>query len=144
VTLRRPSRELLRASAWPLVVLAGYLLTKARFGSAVNWPPFNIGVHVAGGVAIAHLAGVAIAPVLAALPGRTREAARAVGLCALTVTTAVAWEFFECVVARLYGVRGPSQGGDTLRDIAAGMAGALAYVAVRHLARTPAARLEPS
>ena len=124
-----------RAAAWPAAVLSGYLLVRAGFGPAVNWPPFNVATHVAGGLAVAHLAAVALGPVLDALRGRTRALARAVGIVALTATVAVSWEFFECVVARLYGVRGPSAGGDTLRDIAAGMAGAVTYVVASRLAR---------
>ena len=128
VDLRHP---LLRAAAFPTVVLAAYLVVRACFGEAADWPPFNVATHVAGGLAVAHLAGVALAPVLAALRGRTRMLVQLIGIFALTATVAVSWEFFECLVARLYGVRGPSAGGDTLRDIAAGMSGALAYLATR-------------
>jgi len=126
--LRHP---LLRAAAFPAVVLAAYLLVRARYGEVAHWPPFNVITHVVGGLAVAHLAGVALAPVAGALRGRTRTLVQLVGIFALTATVAVSWEFFECLVARLYGVRGPSAGGDTLRDIAAGMSGALAYLATR-------------
>jgi hypothetical protein len=141
VNFRQP---LLRATAWPAAVLAGYLILRARLGPAVNWPPLNVATHVAGGLAVAHLAAVALWPVLGVLRGRTRALARAVGIVALTATVAVTWEFFECVVARLYGVQGPSAGGDTLRDIAAGMAGAVAYVAASLLARAGGAQAQAS
>jgi hypothetical protein len=139
VNLRQP---LLRAAAFPAAVLFGYLLVRAGFGPAVNWPPFNVATHIAGGLAVAHLARVALRPVLAALRGRTRALARTVGIVALTATIAVSWEFFECIVARLYGVQGPSAGGDTLRDIAAGMAGAVAYVAASRLVRAGEAQTQ--
>ena len=137
--LRQP---LLRAAAWPAAVLAGYLILRARLGADVNWPPLNVATHAAGGLAVAHLVGVALGPVLDTLRGRTRDLVRALGIVTLTTTVAVLWEFFECVVARIHGVLGPSAGGDTLRDIAAGMAGAVAYVAVSCLVRAGGAQAQ--
>ncbi|HEX5010994.1 MAG TPA: hypothetical protein VFY71_11385 [Planctomycetota bacterium] len=133
---------LLRAAAFPATVLLGHLVLRARIGPAVNWAPLNVATHMLGGLAVAHLVGVALGPVLDTLRGRTRALVRAVGIVTLTTTVAVLWEFAECVMARIHGVLGPSAGGDTLRDIAAGMAGAAAYAAISRLARAGGAQAQ--
>jgi hypothetical protein len=125
VNIRQP---LLRAAVYPAGILLGHLLLRARIGPAVNWPPLNVATHMAGGLAVANLAAVTVAPVLEALRGRMRALVRVAGIVALTATIAVTWEFLECIMARIHGVQGPSAGGDTLRDIAAGIAGAVIYV----------------
>ncbi len=127
-------RAVLRAAVAPAAVLAAHLALRAAFGDLGRLLPLNIATHVAGGLAVAHLFTAAVAPVADAFSGRARRLVVAVGVFALTTTTAVAWEFFECVVARVCGVRGPSAGGDTLQDVAAGMLGAAAFV-VHRLAR---------
>ncbi len=131
---RHFARAAARAALAPAAVLAAYLAAWAACGECVRWPPLNVGLHLLGGLAVAHLADAALAPLLAPLAGRTRERVRAVGLVALTSTVAVSWEFFECLVARVLHVRGPSGSPDTLVDIALGMTGALAYAAGRALA----------
>jgi hypothetical protein len=132
----------LRAALAPAAVLGAYLSAWAACGECVRWPPLNVALHLAGGVAIAHLAAVVLAPVLAPLPDRTRGRALAAGILALTSTVAVAWEFFECLVARALEVRGPSGSPDTLVDIALGMTGAMAYAIAARL-RTRAAAAVP-
>jgi hypothetical protein len=119
----------LRAALAPAAVLGAYLGAWAACGECVRWPPLNVALHLAGGVAVAHLAAAVLAPRLAPLADRTRERLRAAGSVALATTTAVAWEFLECLVARLLHVQGPSGSPDTLVDIAVGMAGAVLYAA---------------
>jgi hypothetical protein len=127
----------LRAALAPAAVLSAYLAGWAVGGEAVRWPPLNMALHLAGGLAVAHLVAAVLAPVLAPLSPRLRGRARAAGLLALTSTVAVAWEFLECVVARVLDVRGPSGSPDTLVDIALGMTGALAYAVVAHWRSRP-------
>lgn len=121
-----PPAALARAALWPLAVLAAYLLGWAVSGEAVRQPLVNGLLHFAGGCAMAHLAAAVLTPLVRSLPDRARTAWLAVGCLALTTTVAVSWEFLECLVARLLGVRGPSDSADTLLDIALGMAGATA------------------
>jgi hypothetical protein len=130
-----------RAALAPAAVLAAYVAGWAVHGEGVRWPPLNVALHLAGGVAIAHLASAVLAPVLAPLPDRTRARAQAAGIFALTATVAVAWEFFECLVARALEVRGPSGSPDTLVDIAMGMTGALAYAVAGRLRSRAAAAI---
>lgn len=130
MTLRLIGPSALRAGLYPAAVLVGYLLARARFGERVSLGPLNIATHFVGGLAVAHLFAVLVAPVADACERRLRAVVRLVGIVALTATMAVSWEFMECLVARVAHVRGPSRRGDTLRDIAAGMAGACAYAAV--------------
>lgn len=134
---RHHARAVARAALAPAAVLAAYLAGWAIGGEAVRWPPLNMALHLAGGLSVAHLAAALLAPVLAPLAPRLRDRARAAGLLALTSTVAVAWEFFECVVARALDVRGPSGSPDTLVDIALGMTGALAYAVAAHLRARP-------
>jgi len=126
-----PGRAIVRAARAPAAVLGLYLVLRAISGELVRWPPLNLAAHLVGGLAVAHLFLVALGPVADACAGRARALVRAVGTFALTTTTAVAWEFFECVLARIQGVRGPSDPGDTLQDIAAGMAGGVLLIASR-------------
>lgn len=143
--MRRPPAvpaDLARAARWPAAVLCAYLLGWAVSGESVRQPLVNGGLHLAGGVAIAHLAAAALAPLVAGQPGRARAVLLALGCVALTTTVAVGWEFLECLVARLLGVRGPSDSADTLLDLALGMAGAAGYGLGRAAGRraTPASQ----
>lgn len=125
------ARRVLRAAAAPIAVLGLHLVLRLHSSALVQWPPLNRATHLAGGLAIAHLAAALVEPVAEACAARVRPLVRAAGIFALTTTTAVAWEFYECVMARVRGIRGPSDPGDTLQDIAVGMAGAAAYATWR-------------
>jgi len=141
MSIRSPARSVLRAALFPAAVLAVYFLAREPLHlRSVSYGWTNVAMHFVGGFAVAHFAAALLLPLAAALPRPRRALLLAVGIIALTATLAVSWEFFECVVARVLHVRGPSRGGDSLRDIAAGIAGGLAYVSSSLVLRAGASR----
>lgn len=115
--------------AWaPIAVFLAHVFASRGLNAYAWYPPLDIPMHFAGGVAIAHFFAVGLAALPeGAVAGRFRPLFEGVATFALTCTAAVFWEFAEFLSDRYFGTR--AQGGleDTLLDMALGAAGGLTY-----------------
>lgn len=115
--------------AWAPIAVFLLHVFAARGLNAYAWfPPLDIPMHFTGGVAIAHF----FAQALAALPDgaiavRFRTLLYGAATFALTCTAAVFWEFAEFFSDRYLGTNAQGGLGDTLLDMALGIAGGLIY-----------------
>jgi hypothetical protein len=115
--------------AWaPVLVFGLHVLSSRVFDLYALWPPLDVPMHLAGGLAI----GFFFHQITARCTGAGLLAAPAwmiaVAVFALTGTAAVLWEFAEFLSDRYLGTH--AQGGlqDTLGDMALGIAGGLGYL----------------
>ncbi|HKY34041.1 MAG TPA: hypothetical protein VJV23_16045 [Candidatus Polarisedimenticolia bacterium] len=130
-------RALLSGGWAPAGVFLGHLAAM-RLGAYARYEGFDRPVHVAGGAAIAWFFLRACAEARrAGILGNPATAVETLLIFALTTTAAVVWEFAEYVSDRWMGTR--LQGGlpDTLTDLALGMAGGAALLALRSAASWP-------
>jgi hypothetical protein len=115
----------------PIAVFLLHVVASRGLNAYAWYPPLDIPMHFAGGLAIAHF----FARGLAALPdeavaARWRRLLFGAATFALTATAAVFWEFAEFLSDRYFGTRAQGGLGDTLLDMALGIAGGLAYALV--------------
>lgn len=121
-----------REAGWaPLLVFLVYLLAAGVFDLFAAFPRLDFPMHFAGGMAAAFF----ISRGLQAgwrLWNRAPPSARAetVILLSLTLVVALLWELAEFSSDRLFGTHEQLGLNDTLRDILAGMLGALVFVAM--------------
>ena len=129
-----PERWMLRSvreAAWaPLLVLGAVGVAAAGLDLYTRWPWLDMPTHFVGGIAVTYFfwrAG-AHAPWFAR---RHANAGRALVALAGTASMALLWEAFEFVADRFLG--GHMQHGlmDTAADIILGLAGGVAYLALR-------------
>lgn len=122
--------RLFLAAGWaPVAVFVLHVVSSRVVNVYGAFPAWDLPMHVAGGVAIAHFAVRCLravpAPYLA--PPVRGPLVAATGW-ALTATAALFWEFAEWFADRYLGTH--SQGGlnDTLLDMALGVAGGSLYL----------------
>lgn len=123
-------------SAWrtllPLVVLFAAHLCAWRAGAYDSFPRLDVAMHLLGGFFVAGVFGwsldwFAVRGWIGPVDDRV---AKATVLCLVTIV-AVAWEFLEFGLDCLFATRYQHGLGDTLRDIALGMAGGAAWLLLR-------------
>ena len=116
----------LRTAAWaPILVVAAYATTLGVLGPAA--PPWLDSIaHAAGGVAMTYF-GLAAMDHLQECIGKTPLAARLVAAVGIAAVAAIAWELLEFLVDLTARTRLAPSIGDTLLDLALGLAGALAF-----------------
>ncbi len=125
--------KLFKIGGWaPLLVLATHLFLSRVMHAYLIWPPTDIPVHFAGGLAIAFF----VSRCFQALPRETIRRSRVVLLelllvMALTATTAVFWEFAEFTDDRLFGTNIQISLANTMQDLAMGILGAAVFAAIR-------------
>ncbi|MCC7012735.1 MAG: hypothetical protein IT454_09260 [Planctomycetes bacterium] len=131
---------LLAASSWvavrragwaPLAVFGVHLLTAFVIDVYASFPEFDIPMHLAGGAAIAwfSLAWVRAAA-RAQLLGAPNELALGMLALGLTAVVAIAWEIAEFAADSWFLTRWSNDVPDLLADLALGLGGALACLAL--------------
>jgi len=130
-------RKLWLVGGWaPLLVFAVHVVASRGLNAYVRFPPTDIPMHFAGGVAIAFF----ISGCFRALPRDTDRSRRLVVLDAvlegvlvgsLATTAALLWEFAEFSIDRLVGTNIQVSLNNTMQDLALGMLGALVLVIIR-------------
>ena len=130
----------LREAGWaPLLVLLVYVITAFIFNLFEVLPRLDLAMHFAGGLAAAYFFRRALAirqRLWASHPLSSRR--EAVLVLVLTLAVALLWELAEFTSDRLFGTHEQLGTADTLRDLLAGMLGAIAYLGLpRVFARLP-------
>ena len=114
----------LREAAWaPLSVIGLYLLGLV-FGMYDRYPPLDIPTHFLGGVAITYFYRSAIRNSQAFL-GETPFPVQVMFAFTATGTTIILWEFYEVILDFLFQAHNVLGLGDTIKDMAVGLTGAL-------------------
>lgn len=125
--------KLFLTGGWaPCLVFTAHVIATRVFGVYRIWPPADIPMHFAGGLAIAFFMSQAFR----ALPREIVRSSRLVVLEAilvlsLTTSAAVVWEFAEFSLDTLVGSNVQVSLPNTMQDLAMGMLGALVLVAIR-------------
>jgi hypothetical protein len=126
-------RKLWLVGGWaPLLVFALHVVASRGLNAYVRFPPTDIPMHFAGGVAIAFF----ISGCFRALPRDADRSSRVVVLegvlvGSLATTAALLWEFAEFSIDRLVGTNIQVSLNNTMQDLALGMLGALVLVIIR-------------
>jgi len=120
-----------RAAGWaPLAVFALHAILAAT-GAYGVYPPLDIPMHLAGGIAIAYFFSKALALAIeAGLLGAPNRLAVAVMVFTCTCAAAVAWEFAEWTYDQFFVAMDARGYHDTLLDMALGVVGGALFVAV--------------
>lgn len=132
-SLTRIIRKLFVTGGWaPCLVFSLHVLATRVFGVYEIWPPADIPMHFAGGLAIAFFMSQAFR----ALPREVVRSSRLVVLEAilvlsLTISAAVVWEFAEFSLDTILGSNVQVSLANTMQDLAMGMLGSLVMVAIR-------------
>jgi hypothetical protein len=126
-------RKLWLVGGWaPLLVFSVHVVASRGLNAYVRFPPTDIPMHFAGGVAIAFF----ISGCFRALPRHAARSSRVVVLEGVLVgslasTAALVWEFAEFSIDRLVGTNIQVSLINTMQDLALGMLGALVLVVIR-------------
>ena len=132
-------RQTLREAAWgPLLVLFAVVAGIRAYDAFTRFPWIDVPAHFIGGIAATSFYRRAIVNA-ALLRGDSSKAREGLLAFACTAGTAVLWESFEFTSDRLLLTSLQHGMGDTLSDLAFGVAGALAYLTLRRLAAAPPA-----
>lgn len=126
-------RRVLESGGWaPVLVFAVHVVADQIFDAYGARPRLDIPMHFAGGVAMAYFISSGVRA-LTQPPGRSRRAIVLEALLVISVTTTVAvvWEFVEFAIDATTGSNIQVSLANTMQDLALGMAGAAAVVAVR-------------
>jgi hypothetical protein len=127
--------KILRIGGWvPLLVFTIHLFLSGVVHVYDMWPPFDIPMHFAGGLAIA----LFVSRCFQTLPRedvRIRKSRvvllELVLIGSLTATAAVCWEFMEFTGDRLFGSNVQLGLANTMQDMAMGILGAMVVMLVR-------------
>ena len=125
--------KMFRVGGWaPLLVFGVHVVLSRVFNAYVVFPPTDIPMHFAGGVAMA----IFISGCFQALPREVVRSSRIVVLelvlvGSLTTTAAVLWEFVEFACDQAFGSNIQRGLGNTMQDMGLGIAGAVVVMAVR-------------
>ncbi|PYT06525.1 MAG: hypothetical protein DMF49_10890 [Acidobacteria bacterium] len=116
----------------PAAVFATHVFIDQVIGAYELWPPIDIPMHLAGGLAIAFF----ISRLFRSLPRQAVPRSRLVilelVLCgSLTATAAVLWEFAEFTTDQLFGRNVQVGLPNTMKDLAMGISGALVFIIIR-------------
>jgi hypothetical protein len=122
----------LREAGWaPLLVFLVYIISAFVFDLFAPLPRLDMVMHFAGGMATAFFVHRAMA-----LHRRLRPASAAasrsetIQVLLLTLAVALLWELAEFTSDRLFGTHEQLGTADTLRDLLAGMLGAVVYLSL--------------
>ncbi len=131
-SLQAPLVATAREGAWaPLFVFGAHILSSRVYGWYGPYPDLDIPMHVAGGVAIAwFLHRAAVNAAHAGWLAPFHAVTHVLLVLGLVGSTTVLWEFAEYFSDRYLGTH--AQGGlqDTLLDMALGLCGGIALVAL--------------
>lgn len=120
----------LREAGWaPLLVLLVYIVTAFILDLFEALPRLDLAMHFAGGLAAAFFFSRALALRRELWPSHPLSSRReAVLVLVLTLAVALLWELAEFSSDRLFGTQEQLGTADTLRDLLAGMLGAIVYL----------------
>jgi hypothetical protein len=124
--------ETLRQAGWaPLLVFVVYIGAAVILDLFSAFPRLDLPMHFAGGLATAYFVSHGLQNARR-IWGRPSAASAwdTVVVLALTLLVALLWEGVEFSSDRLFGTQEQLGTADTVRDLLAGMLGALAYVAI--------------
>ena len=125
--------KVFRVGGWaPLMVFGIHVILSRVFNAYVVFPPTDIPMHFAGGVAMAFF----ISRCFQVLPREVVRSSRLVALelilvGSLTASAAVVWEFVEYACDQAFGSNIQRGLDNTMRDMGLGIAGALVVMALR-------------
>jgi hypothetical protein len=115
-----------------LFVFAIHVFIDRVFGLYEIFPPIDIAMHFSGGIAIAYFISSCFQKLPRESIQRDRIAILELLLAGtLTATAAVFWEFAEFSLDLVFGTNVQVSLANTMKDMALGIAGALAYITVR-------------
>ncbi len=119
-----------RVAAWaPLTVFVLHAVLVAT-GAYGVYPPLDVPMHLAGGIAIAYFFSKSLALAIEAdLLGAPNRPAVAVMVLTCTCAAAIAWEFAEWTYDRFFIAGDARAYHDTLLDMALGVMGGALFVA---------------
>jgi len=125
--------KMFRVGGWaPLLVFGVHVILSRVFNAYVVFPPADIPMHFAGGVAMAFF----VSRCFQALPRKIVRSSRMVILelilvGSLTTSAAVIWEFAEFTCDQLFGSNIQRGLGNTMRDMGLGVSGAVVVMLLR-------------
>lgn len=125
--------RILKIGGWvPLLVFSIHLFFSRVVHAYDYWPPTDLPMHFAGGLAIAFF----LSRCFQALPREAVKRSRLVLLelllvFSLTATAAVGWEFAEFSFDQLFGTNVQVSLANTMQDLAMGLSGALLFILIR-------------
>ena len=131
--MRIAIRKIWSVGGWaPVLVFSIHLFLSRVLHAYDNWPPSDIPMHFAGGVAIAFF----ISKCFQTLPREGSKRSRVVVLelilvGSLAATAAVFWEFTEFSVDQIFGTNIQRSLANTMQDMALGISGAAVYILLR-------------
>lgn len=136
--------ETLRRSAWaPVSVFAIHVAGVWSVDIYSRFPDFDIIMHFAGGVAIAHFFGTSYhVAARSRLLGEPADVVVPPLILGLTSLAAVVWEFAEFLADRQFGTHSQPSLEDTLLDLLMGLLGGLVWITGDLWRRTASRRRE--
>jgi hypothetical protein len=126
-------KKLFRVGGWaPLLVFGIHVVLSRGFNAYVRVPGTDIPMHFFGGVSIAYF----VSRCFQELPRNVVRSSRIailelVLVGSLTATAAVIWEFAEFACDQIFGTNIQRSLGNTMQDLALGVAGGVVVMAVR-------------
>jgi hypothetical protein len=129
--------ESLRRAAWaPVLVFGIHVVGIWSVDIYRRFPDFDIFMHFAGGVAIAHFFGTSVQTAIRSrLLGEPADVLVPPLILGLTSLAAVVWEFAEFLADHLFGTHSQPSLEDTLLDLLMGLLGGAAWI-IGHFWRT--------
>ena len=125
----------LRRAAWaPVLVFSIHVVALVCFDIYRRFPEFDIPMHFAGGVAIAHFFGMSYhTAAQRKLLGEPSAVMFPPMILGLTSLAAVVWEFAEFIADRQFGTHSQPSLADTLLDLLMGLLGGAVWIVGNHL-----------
>lgn len=129
----KTSWKIFRVGGWaPSTVFALHVLLGKWFHVYHIWPPVDVPMHLAGGFTFAFFVSRCFQELPRGMVQRSRSVVLELLLIgSLTVTAAVFWEFAEFSVDQIFGKHIQMSLKNTMKDLAMGVIGAMAFIAVR-------------
>lgn len=125
--------KIFRGGGWaPLLVFATHVFISRVLRAYDHWPWVDVPLHLLGGFAMAYFVSKCFQTLPRQAVPRGRLAILELLLAGtLTVTAAVFWEFVEFSLDQLFHHNVQINLANTMKDLAMGVLGAVAYIIVR-------------
>jgi hypothetical protein len=125
--------KIFRVGGWaPFTVLVIHVISGKIFNLYRLWPEFDVPMHFLGGLSFAFLVSKLFQELPRGLVQRSRSVVLELLLIgSLTATSAVFWEFFEFSFDLLFRSNIQVSLADTMKDLAMGIIGSTAFIAIR-------------
>jgi hypothetical protein len=125
--------KIFRVGGWaPFTVFVIHVISAKVFNLYKVWPEYDVPMHFAGGFAFAFFVSQLFQELPRGMVQRSRSVVLELLLIgSLTATAAVFWEFFEFTVDQIFGRNIQVSLQNTMKDLAMGIIGSMAYIAIR-------------